>query len=325
MLVRNLLSILVSALLLQVTSSAVAQDVWPSRPVRMLIATPAGTGGDAALRLIAERMSQNLGQPIIVDNKVGANGLVANNELVRSRPDGYTILFGSAAATVVNQAMQPTVATDVLDKMIPVAQVGAGGIALVTTPDVPVSNVQELVRYAKSNPGKLDYATWGVGTSGHLIMEWLKRQYGLDIRHVPYKSMAQIYQEMMGGLVKIAFVDSASSAAHVRSGKIRALGTTGPNRAAVLPEVPTFMEQDVKFAVDGWYGFFLPKGTPDAIVNRLNQETLRVLADKSMEPRLRSVNIVNTPVKSPEEFTRTVANDLKVWQTIVRDNNIKPD
>ncbi|NBQ88059.1 MAG: tripartite tricarboxylate transporter substrate binding protein, partial [Betaproteobacteria bacterium] len=191
--------------------------------------------------------------------------------------------------------------------------------------DVPASNLQELIRYAKANPGKLDYATWGVGTSGHLIMEWLKRQYGLDLRHVPYKSMAQIYQEMMGGLVKIAFVDSASSVSHVRAGKIRALGTTGPSRAAVMPDVPTFMEQDVKFGIDGWYGFFVAKGTPEAIVNRLNQETLRVLADKSMEQRLRSVNIVNTPAKSPDEFTRTVANDLKVWQTIVRENNIKPD
>ena len=321
---RHLLPLLVS-LLWTATSTAIAQDAWPSRPIRMLIATPAGTGGDAALRLIAERMSQNLGQPIIVDNKVGANGLVANNELVRSRPDGYTVLFGSAAATVVNQATQPAVATDVLDKMIPVAQIGAGGIALVTTPDVPASNLQELIRYAKANPGKLDYATWGVGTSGHLIMEWLKRQYGLDLRHVPYKSMAQIYQEMMGGLVKIAFVDSASSVSHVRAGKIRALGTTGPSRAAVMPDVPTFMEQDVKFGIDGWYGFFVAKGTPEAIVNRLNQETLRVLADKSMEQRLRSVNIVNTPAKSPDEFTRTVANDLKVWQTIVRENNIKPD
>ena len=315
------------ALLLElgVSPGAQAQDAWPARPVRVLIATPAGTGGDAALRLIADRMAQNLGQPIVVDNKVGANGLLANNELIRSRPDGYTILFGSAAATVVNQAMQPAIATDVLDKMIPVVQVGAGGIALITAPELPAANLQEFIRYARENPGRIDYASWGVGTSGHLVMEWLKGRYGLDIRHVPYKSMAQIYQEMMGGLVKVAFVDVASVVPHVRAGKIKVLGTTGPARAAALPEVPTFLEQDVKFAVDGWYGFFVAKGTPQAIVERINRETLQVLGDKSMQARLRTVNIVNTPIKSSEEFTRTVAGDLKLWQSIVRDGNIKPD
>lgn len=307
------------------TSPLRAEEAWPARPIRMVIGTAAGTGGDIVLRLIANSMSQSLMQPIIVENKVGANGLVATAEVAKSKADGYSVLFGGASATVINQALQPSLAVHVLDKLSPVAQVGAGGVNLVVAADFPATNLPEFIAYAKAHPGQINYATWGVGSSGHLIMEWLKNRYGLDLAHVPYKSMPQIYQDMAGGLVKVAFVDAASSVPLVKAGKIKALGNSGTARAPGLADVPTFKEQGVDFAVDGWYGVFVPKGTPDAVVSRLHREIIKVLADPEIRSRMQQLNLSSPPPKSSAEFEQIVTADLRLWQSIVRTNDIKVD
>ncbi|MDM0037013.1 tripartite tricarboxylate transporter substrate binding protein [Variovorax sp. J22P271] len=302
-----------------------AEEAWPARPVRMVIGTTAGAGGDVLLRLVANSMSLSLMQPVIVENKVGANGLVATADVANSRPDGYTVLFGGASATVINQALQPALAVNVLDKLSPVAQLGAGGVNLVVAPDFPATNLRDFIAYAKAHPGQINYATWGVGSSGHLVMEWLKNRYGLDLSHVPYKSMPQIYQDMAGGLVKVAFVDAASSVPLVKAGKIKALGNSGTARAPGLADVLTFKEQGVDFAVDGWYGVFVPRGTPDAVVSRLHREIIKVLADPEVRARMLQLNLSSPLPKSPTEFEQIVAADLKLWQSIVRTNNIKAD
>ncbi|MDM0029051.1 Bug family tripartite tricarboxylate transporter substrate binding protein [Variovorax saccharolyticus] len=302
-----------------------AEEAWPARPVRMVIGTTAGTGGDVLLRLVANSMSQSLMQPVIVENKVGANGLVATADVANSRPDGYTVLFGGASATVINQALQPALAVNVLDKLSPVAQLGAGGVNLVVAPDFPATNLREFIAHAKAHPGQINYATWGVGSSGHLVMEWLKNRYGLNLSHVPYKSTPQIYQDMAGGLVKVAFVDAASSVPLVKAGKIKALGNSGTARAPGLADVLTFKEQDVDFAVDGWYGVFVPRATPDAVVSRLHREIIKVLADPEIRARMLQLNLSSPPPKSSTEFKQIVAADLKVWQSIVRTNAIKVD
>ncbi|MDM0022395.1 Bug family tripartite tricarboxylate transporter substrate binding protein [Variovorax saccharolyticus] len=302
-----------------------AEEAWPARPVRMVIGTTAGTGGDVLLRLVANSMSQSLMQPVIVENKVGANGLVATADVANSRPDGYTVLFGGASATVINQALQPALAVNVLDKLSPVAQLGAGGVNLVVAPDFPATNLREFIAHAKAHPGQINYATWSVGSSGHLVMEWLKNRYGLNLSHVPYKSTPQIYQDMAGGLVKVAFVDAASSVPLVKAGKIKALGNSGTARAPGLADVLTFKEQDVDFAVDGWYGVFVPRATPDAVVSRLHREIIKVLADPEIRARMLQLNLSSPPPKSSTEFKQIVAADLKVWQSIVRTNAIKVD
>lgn len=300
-----------------------AQEPWPHRPIRMVIASPGGSGPDVLLRVMTERISQALKQPVVIDNRPGANGQLANVEVAKAPADGYTVLFASAAGTVVNQALQPNLAVNVLTKFIPVAQVGAGGIHLVISPDFPAANVQEFIAYVKANPGKLNYASWGVGSTGHLVMESLKKQYGLDIRHVPYKSVPQIYQDMGGGIIKVAFVDATSSIPLIKNGKLKALGNTGTARGPALPELATFTEQGVKFAADGWYGVFVPKGTPDEVVSRLHREFLKVMVDPAMKERLLQFNMANPPLKSPEDFGKTVAADLQLWQSIVKANDIR--
>lgn len=300
-----------------------AQEPWPYRPIRMVIASPGGSGPDVLLRVMTERISQALKQPVVIDNRPGANGQLANVEVAKAPADGYTVLFASAAGTVVNQALQPNLAVNVLTKFIPVAQVGAGGIHLVISPDFPAANVQEFIAYVKANPGKLNYASWGVGSTGHLVMESLKKQYGLDIRHVPYKSVPQIYQDMGGGIIKVAFVDATSSIPLIKNGKLKALGNTGTARGPALPELATFTEQGVKFAADGWYGVFVPKGTPDEVVSRLHREFLKVMVDPAMKERLLQFNMANPPLKSPEDFGKTVAADLQLWQSIVKANDIR--
>ncbi|WP_417282491.1 Bug family tripartite tricarboxylate transporter substrate binding protein [Comamonas sp.] len=300
-----------------------AQEAWPKRPVRMVIASPGGSGPDVLLRVMTERVSQALKQPVVVDNRPGANGHLATIEVAKAPADGYTVLFASAAGTVVNQALQPDLALNVLAKFTPVAQIGAGGIHLVTSPDFPAANLQEFIAYVKANPGKLNYASWGVGSTGHLVMESLKNQYKLDVRHVPYKSVPQIYQDMGGGIIKVAFVDATSSLPLIKNGKLKALGNTGTARGPALPELATFTEQGVKFAADGWYGVFVPKGTPDAVVSRLHREFLKVMMDPAMKERLLQFNMAHPPLKSPEEFCKTVAADLLLWQSIVKTNGIR--
>lgn len=154
-------------------------------------------------------------------------------------------------------------------------------------------------------------------------MESLKKQYGLDIRHVPYKSVPQIYQDMGGGIIKVAFVDATSSIPLIKNGKLKALGNTGTARGPALPELATFTEQGVKFAADGWYGVFVPKGTPDEVASRLHREFLKVMVDPAMKERLLQFNMANPPLKSPEDFGKTVAADLQLWQSIVKANDIR--
>lgn len=300
-----------------------AQEAWPKHPIRVAIASPGGSGPDVLLRVMTEQITKSLKQPVVVDNRPGANGHLAALEVAKARPDGYTVLFGSAAGTVVNQALQPNLALNILEKFTPVAQVGAGGIHLVTTPDFPATNVQEFIAYVKANPGKFNYASWGIGSTGHLVMEWLKKQYGLDIRHVPYKSVPQIYQDMGGGIIKVAFVDATSSLPLIKTGKLKALGNTGTTRGPALPELATFSEQGIKFAADGWYGVFVPKGTPDAVVAQLHREFVKVMTDPSMKDRLLQFNMANPPLRSSEEFSKTVATDIRLWKTIAEANGIR--
>ena len=320
---RRSILLAMAALGAGLTLTAHAEEAWPQRPIRMVIASPGGSGPDVLLRVMTERISVALKQPVVIDNRPGANGQLATVEVAKAPADGYTVLFASAAGTVVNQALQPNLAVSVLGKFTPVAQVGAGGIHLVVSPDFPVGNVKEFIAYAKANPGKLNYASYSPGTLSHVLMESLKKQYGLDIRHVPYKSVPQIYQDMGGGIINVAFVDATSSIPLIKNGKLKALGNTGTARGPALPDLPTFTEQGVQFAADGWYGVFVPKGTPDAVTSRLHREFLKVMMDPAMKERLLQFNLADPPLKSPEEFGKTVATDLRLWQSIVKANDIR--
>ena len=313
-----------AATLLGASASLHAQaPAWPSRPIRIVLPSAGGSGPDVLARVIFERIARSLKQPIIIDNKPGANGALAVMEAVRSPGDGYTLLFASSSFTVINQALQPKPAFDTLTDLVPVAQIASGGIHLIVHADLPVRNLKELVALAKANPGKYDYATWGIGSTGQLAMEVIKTEAGIDLRHVPYKTVSQIYQDMQGGLIKIAFVDATSSLAQIRAGRIRAIAVTGSRRMPLPADLPTLAEQGIPFTTDAWYGVFVPKGTPAAIVDTLHREIHATLTAPEVRERLAQLNLANLPLKTPAQFAQTVAEDLKVWRGIALRHQIR--
>lgn len=318
-------TLLIATALSGLTAGAAAQRTWPARPIRLVLPAAGGSGPDVLARIFAESMARGLKQPVVVDNKPGANGALAVMDTARSASDGYTVLFASSSFTVINQALQPKPSFDVLTDLVPVAQIAAGGIHLIVHPDFPVHNIKDLVALAKASPGKYDYATWGVGSTGQLAMEVIKAEAGIDLRHIPYKTVSQIYQDMQGGLVKIAFVDATSSLAQIRAGRIRAIASTGSRRMPMPPELPTLAEQGIPFDTDAWYGVFVPKGTPSHIVNVLHREINAAIAAPEVRERLLQLNLANLPVKTPAQFARTVADDLKVWRGIVQRHNVRID
>lgn len=318
-------NVLIAAMIVLCTVSAPAQEPYPSKPITLVVGNAAGSGGDLLCRAIAAGLSSALKQPVIVDNRVGANSAIAGQAVVRAKPDGYTLLFGNASSTVINQAVQKTTPFDARTDLTAIAQVGAGGVALVATPDFPASGMKEFIAAAKAHPGKYDYATWGIGSQGHLVMEWLGHHSGIQLNHVPYKSITAISQDMQGGVISIGFMDVASAMPLVKQGRLKVLGLTGSLRSPSLPSAPLMSEQGFAFTTDGWYGLFAPKGTPAPVVALLNQEVTRLLTSPALRERLLQLNIADSPIKSPEAFARTVKDDLAVWEQIARSANIKVD
>ena len=307
------------------TLPAAAQPAYPSKPITIILGNSAGSGGDLLCRVLASGLSAALKQMVIVDNRPGANSTIASMAVVNAKPDGYTLLFGNASSTVINQAVQKNKRFDSRTDLIPIAQVGAGGVALVTTANFPANGMREFIAEAKANPGKYNYASWGIGSQGHLVMEWIQHRSGISMTHVPYKSITAITQDMQGGVINIGFMDVASAMPFVKQGRLKVLGLTGSLRSPGLPSVPLMSEQGVEFPTDGWYGLFAPKGTPAPVVALLNQEVNRLLGSPELRDRLLQLNIANAPVKSPEEFAKTVSDDLKVWEQIARGASIKLD
>lgn len=302
---------------------AAAQDTYPSRTITLITGSGAGSGADLLCRLIAQGLATSLRQQVIVENRVGAAGALAGQAVVRARNDGYTLLFGSASGTVINQAMQPKPPFDTPSDLAAIAQIGSGGVPLVVSPRLPVKDMKEFIAFVKANPGKVQYGSWGIGSSGHLIMEWIKNAYGLQIDHVPYKSVPALTQDLQGGVIDIAMIDPNSALPLHKAGRIRVLGLSGTRQPPGMRDVPLMSEQGIDFAADGWYGLFAPKDTPAAVLNLLNREVAKLLNAPEMQQRLLQLNFGDSPTKTPEQFARTVRDDLVVWQQIVRNNNIR--
>ncbi|QQX88114.1 tripartite tricarboxylate transporter substrate binding protein [Cupriavidus necator] len=302
-----------------------ASNAWPARPIRLVVPAPPGGGTDLFARTLAASLGKALGQTIVVDNKPGATGIIGNDTVAKASPDGYTLLFTYAATVVINQTLQPRLPYDGLRDLLPVAQVGAGGNFLVVTPDFPARTLKEFVAHVLKRPDAYDYGSWGIGSGGHLTMEALKMQTGMKLRHVPYKGVAQILTDMQGGVVKVAFVDTSSSLPLIRAGKLRALAISGTRRAPATPDIPTMTEQGYPFDADSWYGLFAPAGTSAAIVQRLNTEVARLLADAPMRERFLQLNMGMAPARSAEQFAQTVRGDVGVWGKVITANHITVD
>ena len=317
---------MMGAVLAMLAGAAGAQTGdWPNRPIRLVVAGPAGAGMDIYARLLAAPLQAALKTSIVVDNKAGANSLIGNDAVAKAAPDGYTLLFTPSSAVAMNPIVVAKMPYDTLKDLLPVAQIGAGGILLMTNPASGFKSLQDMVRYAKANPGKLTYGSWGNGSTGHLVMEGIKVHYGLDMQHVPYKGTAAVVNDLLGDNIKVAFTDIASPVPHIRSGKLVAMGATGSGRGPALPEVPTLTEQGYKFDADGWYGMFAPAGTPMPIVRRINEEINKILATDEMRQKFASQNMLAPPIKTADQFANTVRSDVEMWQSLAKAIKLKID
>ncbi|WP_256330529.1 tripartite tricarboxylate transporter substrate binding protein [Variovorax sp. YR216] len=300
-------------------------DTWPSRPITMIVPSSAGSGTDLMAREMAHRLGMALGQSIVVENKAGGSGIIGTQAVVRAAADGYTLLYTNATNMVMAPALMKSVPYDVTKDLAPVAQTAAGGVFLLVSNDLPARNLKELVELVKSSPGKFTFGSWAVGSSGHMTMEWLKRQTGMKIDHVPYRQVPQLLTELTTGTLKIGFADPAAPLPFMESGRLRAIAVTGTVRLPRAASVPTFAEQGYAFEPVGWFGVFAPPGTPAAIVQRLNTEINKIQQQPDMVAKVTAMNIAPPPTKSPDAFRSMMIQDLQMWKRIVADTGITVD
>ena len=305
-----------------VPALALAQ-AYPSKPVRLVVPYSPGGGADNAARILATRLSTTLGQTVVIDNRPGGSGMIGAQAVAQADPDGYTVLY-DASAFAVNPALRK-MAFDPAKDLMPVSLAVTVPNLFVVPPNAPYKTVQEFVDYARKNPGKLTYASYGAGSAAHLIGELLKARAGIDLLHVPYKGGAPALTDLMGGQVDAYFANAASGMNYVKSGKLRALAVTSGKRMAAMPDVPTLAESGFKdFEVLEWNGFFVPKGTPNEVVARLAKEVQAAVKDPATREKLQGLGL--DPVGStPEAFGRFVQAEMTRWAGLVKSNRITVD
>ena len=304
-------------------SSSFAQN-FPAKPIHIVVPFPPGGGTDVVARAVAPRMQELLGQPIVVENKAGAGGNIGTEFVAKSPADGYTLLVASAA-TAINTTLAKNPGWDLAKDFSPVVLLVLNQSLLAAHPSVPVSNVRELIALAKAKPGQVTYASYGNGSSAHLIGELFKMMAGVDLLHVPYKGAAPAVNDLLGGQVNVMFADVAAILPHVKSGRVKALAIGSARRFDGLPDVPTIAESGVPgFEGGGFLGLVAPAGTPRDAVSALNAAAVKSLAAAEVRERLNS--LASPPVgESPEYFGRHLRAEIDKWARVIRAGNIKAE
>ena len=312
---------LLGALLLA-PALAVAQPAskYPAKPIRVLVPSPPGSGSDLMTRAVTQKLAERLGQSVVADNRAGAAGGVALETLQHATPDGYTI--GTLAAQNVTAMLMKTIPVDIPNAFTPIALMMSQPYLLVATPSLPVSSVRELIAYAKTKP--LVYASSGVGSVVHLGMEMLKSMAGIEMTHVPYKGSGLSMIDLMGGRVQVAITNTLTATPLVRSGRIKALAVTSPQRTQAMPELPTVAESGLpNYELRSWYGLVAPRRTPAVIVNTLNQTIGSIMTLPDVKERLAADGAEPAPPHSPEQFRAIIADEIKRWGTFLQRTRLK--
>ncbi len=319
-----LLSLTAAAMSLPLSPSALAQP-FPSKPLRIVVPFPAGGTTDVLARAVAQKLTETLGQPVVVDNRPGAGGNIGAELVAKSPPDGYTLLMGTVGTHAINPGLYPKMPYDHVRDFAPVILVAGVPNVLVVNPSLPVNSVQELIVYSKANPGKLNFASSGNGTSIHLSAELFKTMAGVQIMHVPYKGSAPALQDLVGGQVQLMFDNLPSSLALIKGGKLKALAVTSSARAAALPDVPTLAESGLPgFEASSWFGLLAPAGTPQPAIATLNAEVAKWLATPEAREKLLAQGAIAAG-GTPEDFTRHIAAETAKWQKVVKESGAKVD
>lgn len=303
---------------------ALAQDGYPNKPIRIIVPLPPGGSNDVLARILGAKMTETFGQPVIVENRPGAAGNIATDILAKSAPDGYTLGIAPNQTVAVNPVLYPKLPFNVVKDLEGVSLLGHVPMVLVVSSKVTARSVPELIAQAKAAPGKLTYASAGSGSPQHMAAEVFKSMTGTDLLQVPYKGSSPALVDVLAGLVDVMFCPLNSALPHIRSGKLRALGTTGKERLALLEGIPAIAETVPNYESDIWIGMVVPARTPPAIVAKLNAELRRVLTLPDVKAKLAEQGIVASP-SSAADLTRLIVTDQKRWAGVIQAANIKPE
>jgi len=305
-------------------AAAGAQDAYPSRPLKFILPFPPGGGTDILGRVIAERLSASLGQPVVTENRGGAGGNVGAEAAAHSAPDGYTIVL-VAPSLAISPSLYSKLNYDPVKDLAPIGLVATVPNVMITHPAVEAKNLQEFIALARSRPGAMNYGSGGAGTSNHLAGELFNMVTGTKLVHVPYKGVNLAMQGVLAGEIQLVFIGIPAALPHIKAGKLRALALVAPQRSPALPEVPTVAEAGLKdFEVTTWYGIMTPSGTPRPIVSRLNAELVKIMHTPDVKERL--AGMATDPLTStPEEFAAYLKREIAKWGDVVRKANLKAD
>jgi len=304
-------------------ASAFAQG-YPAKPIHFIAPFPAGGGYDFLSRLLGAEMSKTFGQPVIVENKAGANGNIGTDFVAKSAPDGYTLLMGGNSPISLNVSLYPKLPFDPVKDFEAISRVATQPNLFAAHPTVPVKSVADLMRYAKANPGKITYASNGNGSPQHLAAEQLKQMAGIDMVHVPYKGAAPTAAALLAGEVSVAFNVILLPLPHVQTGKLTGLAVASSRRSPLAPDIPTLTELGYPIDIDTWYGLVAPAGTPQDIIAKLNGETIRILNLPELKERTRSQGI-ELGGSTSAEFAAFIKADIAKWGKVIREAHITID
>jgi tripartite-type tricarboxylate transporter receptor subunit TctC len=304
--------------------AASAQAEFPSKPMRLLAGQPPGGATDMVARIIAQKMGESMGQPVVVENRVGGGGIVAMDIVVKAAPDGHTMMLVGTSFLVL-QALYPNLPFDPMKDLAPVARAANAPSILVATPSFPVKTVKELAAYAQAHPGQVNFGSSAYGSAGHLGGEMFQKMTNTKMTHVPYKSAAAVMTDLLGGRVEISFASISSALGHIKSGKLRAIATTGDKRSSIAPDLPTVAETGLPgFEVGSFQGLFVTPRTPAAVVTKLNRETVRAMNAPDSKARL-AVDGTETSDMTVEEFTKWLNVQVPMWTNLAKSIGLKAE
>jgi len=303
--------------------AALAQD-YPSRPIRVVVPYSAGGSSDGPMRVIAQEMSKQLGQQMVVENKPGQGAMLGSAEVVKAPPDGYTLLLASNP-NAISASLYSKLTHDPVEDFAPISLLASEQAVLLVHPSVPAKNLREFIAYVKQRPGKVDYSSSGNGSAQHLFMAMFASQAGIEMNHIPYKGSAQAVTDLLGGQVSAAMPGLAAMRGHIREGKARALAVTGAKRASAAPEIPTMMEQGMKdYELYVWMGMLAPKGTPAPIIERLHREFVAALRAPAVKTFMDGAAI-EAVGSSPAEFGRFFREEKVRWAKVIKETGARVD